>query len=222
MASVSVLTNRPVQTGELLFALVGDEGSATHPYFYGDSFTSGAESARNVADALHFLCALHGRFPGIIDHAAGRTFEPSSRVWLLRACEAIAIERQFLTRLSVAAGPAPSTPGSGAESAVVVQRHALTVLAQSERHGSALGAALALAADWLVIRRLLESASARLGVEAPESRLGDEGALKEVADAAGQSVAMERALLFGAQQLALQHRGLWDLLEARRQARLSY
>jgi hypothetical protein len=27
-------------------------------------------------------------------------------------------------------------------------------------------------------------------------------------------------LLFGAQQLSLQHRGLWDLLEARHQARL--
>jgi hypothetical protein len=26
-------------------------------------------------------------------------------------------------------------------------------------------------------------------------------------------------LLFGAQQLAVQHRGLWDLLEARHQAR---
>jgi hypothetical protein len=33
---------------------------------------------------------------------------------------------------------------------------------------------------------------------------------------------MERAILFGAQQLALQHRSLWDLLEARRQARLAY
>jgi hypothetical protein len=29
----------------------------------------------------------------------------------------------------------------------------------------------------------------------------------------------ERAMQFGAQQLLLQHRGLWDLLEARRDAR---
>jgi hypothetical protein len=30
---------------------------------------------------------------------------------------------------------------------------------------------------------------------------------------------MERAMLFGAQQVFAQHRGLWDLLEARTSAR---
>jgi len=49
--------------------------------------------------------------------------------------------------------------------------------------------------------------------------LGDAALLREVADGAAES---ERALLFGAQQLALQHRALWDLLEAREQARAEY
>jgi hypothetical protein len=38
-------------------------------------------------------------------------------------------------------------------------------------------------------------------------------------EAAG-TPAIERAILFGAQQLLVQHRGLWDLLEARAEARV--
>ena len=59
----------------------------------------------------------------------------------------------------------------------------------------------------------------RFGVTLPPSRLGGREALRAVADDAQDS---ERALLFGAQQLALQHRALWDLLEARAQARRDY
>jgi hypothetical protein len=36
------------------------------------------------------------------------------------------------------------------------------------------------------------------------------------------SPAMERAISFGAQQILAQHRGLWDLLEARQLARGEY
>jgi len=32
--------------------------------------------------------------------------------------------------------------------------------------------------------------------------------------------ALERAIMFGVQQLLVQHRGLWDLLEARAEARI--
>ena len=222
MASVPVETTRSATTGELLFANVRDHGTASHPYFVSGSLTAGAEHNRNLADALHFFSALHGRYPGVMDHAAGRSHDKVSRSWLNAACEAMSVERQFLARLAVAAGPAPSTPGSGSQAALLAQRTALTVLAQSERHGCALGAALALAVDWITVRALLETAAARLGLVVPDCTLGDEANLNEVADAAGASLATERAMLFGAQQLALQHRSLWDLLDARHQARLDY
>jgi hypothetical protein len=221
MTSVSVAKAAGAGTGELLLVCVADHGSAGHPYFASEALVAGADSARNLADAVHFLCALHGRHPGIVDHAAGRTVDPDARAWLVAAGEAMAGERLYLTRLAVAAGPAPSTPGgSEAEAAVVAQRSALATLAQSDRHGCALGAALAFAADWSPVRGLLDAAARRLGVEAPPRRLGQADELRALADAAGRSAAAERAMLFGAQQLALQHRGLWDLLEARREARV--
>lgn len=221
MASVSVAKASGAGTGALLFACVAEQGSASHPYMSSEALVAGPDSARNLADAVHFLCALHGRHPGIVDLAAGRTIEPEARGWLIAAAEAMAAERQYLTRLAVAVGPVPSTPGgAGSETAVIGQRGALATLAQSDRRGCAIGAALAFSADWTPIRALLDAAARRFGAEPAACRLGAADGLRAVADAIGQSPATERALLFGAQQLALQHRGLWDLLEARRQARL--
>ena len=223
MASVSVVKAGGAGTGTLLFACVAEQGSAAHPYFSAEALVGGHESARNLADAVHFLAALHGRQPGIIDLAAGHTIEPEARAWLIAAGEAMAAERHYLTRLAVAAGPVPSTPGGAtSETAVIGQRGALATLAQSDRRGCALGAALGFAADWAPVRNLLDAAGRRFGVDASPCRLGAEAELRAVADAAGATPATERAMLFGAQQLALQHRGLWDLLEARRQARLEF
>ena len=220
MATRSVETARGTRTGALLLACVAEHGTATHAYFASESLAKGHESTRNLADAIHFLCALHGRHPGIVDHAATRTVEPGGRAWLLQAAEAMADERLYLTRLSVAVGPIPSTPGgAGSETAILAQRAALATLAQSDRRGCALGAALAFAADWASIRTILDAAAAKLGVDPRPLTLGGAGLLREVADGAAPS---ERALLFGAQQLALQHRALWDLLEARQQARREY
>ena len=218
MASRSVETARGTRTGALLLACVAEHGTATHAYFASDGLQRGPDATRNLADAIHFLCALHGRHPGIVDHAATRTVEPGGRAWLLQAAEAMADERLYLTRLSVAVGPIPSTPGgTGSETAILAQRAALATLAQSDRRGCALGAALAFAADWASIRTILDAAAAKLGVDPRPLTLGDAELLREVADGAATS---ERALLFGAQQLALQHHGLWALLEARQQARL--
>ncbi len=223
MASLSVGTAGGVRTGALLVACVAEHGSATHAYLAGDSLKAGPDAARNLADAIHFLCALHGRHPGIVDHAAGRIVEPGARDWLVAAVAAMAAERQHLTRLSVAAGPIPSTPGgTGSETAILSQRGALATLAQSDRRGCALGAALAFAADWHAIRAVLDRAGQRFGLELGPSGLGDPDTLRAVADSAGETASTERALLFGAQQLALQHRALWDLLEARQQARWEY
>ena len=217
MATRSVETARGARTGTLLLACVTGHGTATHPYFGSEALARGPELTRNLADVIHFLCALHGRHPGIVDHAATRTVEPAGRAWIGGAAAAMVDERVYLTRLAVAAGPMPSTHGgTGSETAILAQRGALATLAQSDRRGCALGAGLAFAADWLAIRHVLDAAARRLGVDPRPCRLGDAALLSEVADA---SVECERALLFGAQQLALQHRALWDLLEARQQAR---
>jgi len=216
MALVSVAATGDESTATLLYACVADQGTAAHPYVRGDALGLAAEAPRNLADMVHFLCALHGRQPGVIDHAAGRAIDPVARRWLTRASEALAAERAYLARLAVAVGPVPGTPGgAGNEAMLIAQRSALGVLAQSDRHGCALGAALAFAIDWAAVRRLLDHAARRLGIDPPHFGLGDEGDLRPVADGCDE----ERALLFGARQLALQQRGLWDLLEARSQAR---
>ncbi|MBD3783838.1 MAG: MFS transporter [Micrococcales bacterium] len=99
------------------------------------------------------------------------------------------------------------------------QRHALEMLARSERRGCALGAAAALVLDWRAIRNVVDAAAQRFGVTltppALPSMRQTMGMMQTI-----DSPAVERAMLFGAQQLLIQHRGLWDLLEARSGARV--
>ena len=220
MASLSVDKAGSAGTGEKLLACVAEHGSAAHPYPASVPLLRGPNAARNLSDAVHFLCTLHGRHPGVVDHAANRCIDASARSWFAAATEAFAAERTFLARLAVAAGPVPGTPGSAdSEGAVIGQRHAIEMLAQSERRGCALGAALGIVLDWIPIRTVLDAAAARFGFEPPVHALGDPSALAALADAAAVTSGMERAILFGATQVAVQHRGLWDLLEARQQAR---
>ena len=216
MASRPVLETESGGAGALIAACVAIEGSAAHPWFAPNA----VHSSRDIADAIHFLCVLHGRHPGVIELAALRATEPAARAWLGEAADAMADERRMLAKLAVAAGGAPSTPGSAqSEAAVAAQRGALVTLAQSDRHGCALGAAFAFALDWRIVRATLDRAAARLGVETPPFSLGQEDDIRLVADVIGENALAERALLFGATQLAHQHRGLWDLLEARASAR---
>lgn len=220
MATRTAETTRGARTGALLLACTAEHGTETHAYVRGDELGRSADAARNLADAVHFLAALHGRHPGVIDHAGAHTIDAPGRAWLAGAADAMTDERLYLTRLAVAAGPIPSTPGAtGSETAILAQRSALATLACSDRRGCALGAALAFAADWTAIRNVLDTAAQRLGVEPRPCRLGSVEVVREIADA---SADCERAILFGAQQLALQHRALWDLLEARAQARRDY
>ena len=181
-------------------------------------------SGRDLADAVHLLCSLHGRYPGLIEIALQRCPKGPAQEWLDRASEAFERERLYLVRLTSAVGPLPSTPGAAeTESSLVAARHALETLAMSERNGCALGAATALVGDWWPIRRLLDRAAARVGIEGP----GAVAARRSFGDrrssiAPPRAPASARALAFGGEQLLLQHRALFDLLEARAEARGDY
>ncbi len=205
---------------DALMARVATDGSAAHPYLRDEALSAGPEATRNLADAVHFLCLLHGRHPGLIDHAFETSLCNASQKWLGATAPAFAAERAYVTKLAVAIGPVPSTPGSAeSEAAVLGQRHALEMLARSERRGCALGATVALIVDWQAIRPLLDRAAHRLGLEPDVCRLPTretiEAILREVAVDPGTL----RALNFGAEQVLVQHRGLFDLLDARQSAR---
>jgi len=175
--------------------------------------------ARDLADAVHLVCMLHGRHPGLIDHAANRN-AGGEIGWLVDAQHGFTQERAFLARLTSAAGPLPSTPGQAeSESAVIAQRHALDMLAQSDRAGCAVGAAVALVLDWAGVRQVLDVAAQRFGLEPTRSALPDPVTTAAFVNDYAATPALERAVAFGAQQMLAQQRGLWHLLDARRSAR---
>jgi hypothetical protein len=129
----------------------------------------------------------------------------------------------FLVQLTSAVGPVPSTPGAAeTEAALLAQRNAIEILALSERRGCALGAATALVGDWWPLRRLLDRAASRAGIDCPAPSLPDQASVVAVIEEGCDTPASERALAFGSEQLLLQHRGLFDLLEARTEARSEY
>ncbi len=223
MASIATVTQAQDGASDLLSRLVDAEGSAGHRYLISPELNAGRYATRNLADAIHHLCTLHGRHPGVLDHAAVHTAHDSARSWLIHAVDGFVTERAVLAKLVVAVGPLPSTPGQAeSESAVNGQRHALEMLAQSDRDGCALGAAMALILDWHAVRGALDTIANRLGVMIPEAVLPTKQATLLVASQAATTPGVERALAFGAQQLLGQHRGLWDLLNARQIARGEY
>jgi hypothetical protein len=210
-------------TADVLLSLVRAEGSASHRHPKAEVLTQGREAGRNVADIVHLLCLLHGRHPGVVDHAIERVTNPVTRAFLSDAADAFAEERALLTRLVVAVGPLPSTPGQAdSETAVLAQHHAIDMLAMSERTGCALGAALALIVDWATVRPVLDAAATRLSLDYGRSELPNAAVIASVIRSAENTPAADRAMLFGAQQIVAQHRGLWDLLEARALARNDY
>lgn len=179
--------------------------------------------ARDLDDFVHLACALYGRQPSFIDLALVAAPAGPVRQWLEQAANAFERERLYLVRLTSASGPIPSTPGAAeTEAALLAQRHALETLARSERQGCALGAAAALVADWQGLRPLLDKAAARVGIDVPACALPDEASTAAVLEQAATGLAAERAIRFGAEQLLLQHRALFDLLEARSEAREDY
>ncbi len=207
----------------VLEALVTADGTAAHSYANRAAVGLSRDallSIADLADAAHYLCLLHGRHPGVIDHAANRSADNDARQWLIASGDAFAAERAYLTQIAVAVGPAPSTAGQAdCETTVSQQRHALDMLAQSDRRGCAMGAAFALVLDWRAVRHVLDMAAIRAGLEPHRCTLPDRASTLDVARAIGGDEAVDRAIQFGARQLLNQHRGLWDLLAARAEVR---
>jgi len=204
-------------------ARVASDGCARHKHLQRLVEASGRDAGRDLSDAVHLLCSLHGHYPGLIEIALQRCPSGAAQEWLLRASEAFERERLYLVRLTSAVGPLPSTPGAAeTESSLMGARRALETLAESERRGCALGSATALVGDWWPVRRVLDRAAARAGVETPAPSLPDEMSIVTAIDSLSGSPASERALAFGSEQLLLQHRALFDLLEARAEARSDY
>ena len=220
MAINRSVDSKPVSVAEAQLARVARDGCARYAHLNALLEATGAHSGRDLADAVHLLCALHGRYPGLIEIALERCPKGPAQTWLTHASEAFERERLYLVRLTAAVGPMPSTPGAAeTEASLLAARHALETLALSERSGCALGAATALVGDWWPIRRLLDRAAARAGTEAPAPSLPDENSVIGVIDQSSDETPAARALGFGSEQLLLQHRALFDLLEARAEAR---
>ncbi len=220
MATKAAVQRTEAGVVEAQFARVADSGSARHDQLAALLVASGPTLARDLADAVHLLCHLYGRHPGLIDLAIQAGSAGGAAGWLKHAADSFERERLYLVRLTAGVGPQPSTAGSAqTEAALVAQRHALETLATSERKGCALGAVTALIEDWRSIRQLLDRAASRAGIEVPGCDLPDASSIAQAIHAGADTPGAERALGFGAEQLLLQHRGLFDLLEARAEAR---
>ncbi|WP_417621614.1 DUF6975 family protein [Parasphingorhabdus sp.] len=202
---------------------ISSQGSdaAPHVRFIIEEFSS--LSGADVADIAHFLSVLHGRYPGVPDHAATKTADDITGEWLTQATAGFAAERALLTKLTVAAGPISGVSADDQSNAAVLgQSKALEMLSQSDRNGCAIGAAFALVSDWHFIRPVLDRIALRVGVEVGSSTLPDIETTAALKDRLAATPALERAINFGSEQLLNQHRGLWQLLEARRNTRLSH
>jgi hypothetical protein len=221
MAINQAVDRMAASVADAQLARVAAQGSADHAYRLSLLSANGPNSARDLADAVHLFCSLYGRHPGLIELALNNCPAGPVRDWLREASDAYERERLYLVRLTAAVGPLPYPPGAAeTEAALVGQRHAIETLAKSERRGCALGAATALMADWASIRAVLDRAADRMGMQKPALTLPDEPSIVRVIADGTDGLASERALGFGGEQLLLQNRGLFDLLEARAAARV--
>ncbi|MEK9210253.1 DUF6975 family protein [Sphingomonas sp. 2378] len=197
-------------------AILARSGSAGHPHV--QSLLLPQARLHDLTDAVHAVCAVHGNHPSMIDYAMARGIQIETLPWLIQSSNAFAHERAFLANLTSAAGPLPSTPGQAQTDAALTQlRQTLEMLANSDRRGCATGAVCALILDWRTIRQLLDQAARRFGLSAPVNQLPEP--LLDMTEEEAATLGLARARGFGATQLLVQHRVLWDLLEARASAR---
>jgi hypothetical protein len=216
---VAIVQESPVDVGAVLAELAATPGSADHPHVRRCA-GSDARALRNLADLLHLLMRVHDVHPGLIEAVARRSAVTAADRWLGRAAAGFAAERDYLARLSSAAGPCPPTPGEAACAAVVRDhRRALMTLAGSDRFGCALGAAIALASDWHALRSLLDSAADRLELAVPPCLLPTGPEMQQLLATLPPLPRLDRAIGFGARQMTGLNRALWDFLERRAAAR---
>lgn len=214
IASIQVKTGHDAGS---IAALAASDGCADHAILR--RLAQAAVAGRDIADAVHALCAVHGRLTNVFEEARARAVPGLDALWLGQAAEAFGVERANLARLTAAVGPLPSTPGQAeSDAAFAAQRHAFDMLARSDRTGCAIGAAMALVIDWHAFRTILDTAATRVGVAALPFGLPGIGEIVALATDA-LPAPVRRAIAFGAQQTFAQHRGLCDLIEARAIAR---
>lgn len=217
MPSETVLAALP-DGWQPITALLANDGSGASAALA--RLSSPRAPLRDIADAVHCLCLLHGHRQGPIDAARDRAEAPMAREWLAAAAEGFAGEREWLARLVSAVGPMPSTVNqTAAETAIGTQRHAIEMLVTSERRGCALGAAAALVMDWHDVRDLLDRVGDRLGLVPPPNYLPTLAGSRDLLRTAPITPEQTRAFHFGAQQMLAQQRGLWNLIDARSEAR---
>jgi hypothetical protein len=223
MAPDRAFDHQPEVIARAQAARVAEHGCENDPHLARLLQQGGPRCGIDLADAVHLLCALHGQYPGLIALAAHNDAAIEDRNWLTQTSEAFEDERAFLLKLTTAVGPIPGTPGAAeTEASLVAMRHALETLANSERVGCSLGAACALVADWASMRRVLDRAAMRIGLDRPACTLSEGDLMLEVFGRAARSPAAARAMAFGSEQLLLQHRALFALLEARSEARCDF
>lgn len=220
MAINGALDRAGTSAAETQLARVDAQGCVNHPHRLALVGAIGPHANRDLSDCIHLFCSLYGRYPGLIELALNNCPAGAVRDWLREASDGYERERLYLVRLTAAVGPLPSTPGAAeTEATLVGQRHAIETLARSERKGCALGAATALMADWPSVREVLDRAADRIGMPRPAMTLPEVDSIIRVINDGTDGPASERALAFGGEQLLLQNRGLFDLLEARATAR---
>tara|TARA_B100000953_G_C17999558_1_gene414682 strand:- start:249 stop:902 length:654 start_codon:yes stop_codon:yes gene_type:complete len=206
----------PIGAGDRLIALKQSDGHASAAHY--QALLANAQPPE-LADLVHFLCLLHGRRPGVIDHAAS-TATGDERAWLDDAADAFMKERLYITRLTVDAGPVTGvSEDDHSEAAAVELRGSFQLLSRSERRGCAIGAALAFALDWPDLRAILDPLARRLGIDPPLCALPREREVRDLAESLSATPAVSRAMMFGADQLFQLQRGAWRLLAARARLR---
>ena len=214
--------------GETFVAAIIEDGSAhvvtaLHGFLAdGDDDGKGRSTAPRshrpalVADIAHFASILHGRHPGVVDHAAHKIVDDAARKWLISAIDGFAVERKFLNSLMVAAGPMHAQAGQENVTALLTQQaKSFEMLATSDRNGTPAGAAIAFVIDWMQTRPLLNRAALVLGMQPPWCDMPSADYCRELALNLGRSEGVRRAMHFGAEQLLAQQRGLWGLVAAR-------
>jgi hypothetical protein len=174
------------------------------------------------ADIAHFLNICFGRHPGIVDHAANKIVDHAARNWLLQAIDGFSVERQFLNRLTVAAGPIHRQLGQDRITALLEgQSRSIEMLATSERVGCPAGAAIAFVIDWKMTRPLLDHVALALSIEVPPCLLPDDRQTMRLVRELAGTASIRRAINFGGDQMLALQKGLWQLVATRHQAMLT-